>query len=276
MLSTNKSWFWYLMTILAIGLLVWIIYDTVSPKQQNILVEILGSLLTTFFASIILLFKLFPNQGEEEKKIQNSVNIGFNEIKNSTNIGFNEIKENLPGYLKLRNSGLIDLSEDFPNKLFENDLSKSKEVFILQTWIPNIGNFEKPIIDCAKSGGKITILLLNPESKFTIHRSNAIGYDSSDYVKEQIKSNIKDIVRFSNIHNIANNLTIMLYDEIPIMSLHISDNLCIIGWYWKGKLSNLGNHLIIDNKSGSFRDFEAHFNKIKDISINLDLNAMSK
>lgn len=94
----KKLWFWFLIANLAGTFCFWLFYDTlINPKYQNVFIEIIGSLLTTFITTLLFVFKLLPSQDANEiLTLQKSVNESLTETKKlqlAINNGFVETKK---------------------------------------------------------------------------------------------------------------------------------------------------------------------------------------
>jgi hypothetical protein len=79
-----------------------------------------------------------------------------------------------------------------PNQRFDKVLEEMSKatttIRILSTWIPNLEAMQRAIVEAAKRGCKIQVLLLHPDSEAAKLRAADLNCKKKDYVQNQIRN----------------------------------------------------------------------------------------
>lgn len=103
------------------------------------------------------------------------------------------------------------------------------KVRILETFIENFPQFLKALENLCENfpNCQIQILLVNPSSKITDYRKEALKLKGS-----QIDRNLDEIAKWIKKNGYSKQVEVRLFDDIPGFSLYtVEDNLCM-GWFW--------------------------------------------
>jgi hypothetical protein len=158
-----------------------------------------------------------------------------NSLKNQEKLGLHSIEPSMP---------LDEIIDVISNA--------TTNVYILQTWIPDIQHIENAIVDAAFNGSKIKILILDPTSSVASQRALDLGYLDPDAGAKNIESNLFELSRIVKNYNIEQNLEVRFYKTLPSVHMYAGDDKVFIGMFWHGTPSKLGMSIEIHDSRSVF------------------------
>jgi len=187
--------------------------------------------------------------------IQTALDNQFQAIKEIKAVGIREIHESMP-----------------QAKIIKLISQATKNVRILQTWIPDLQVFEMALVNAVNNGAKIQILILDPNSDFAKQRSLDLGYKDAKIGGKNVQTNIADLERIIKKSNISNNIELRLYNVLPSLHIYSSDDISLIGFFWHGVPSKLGYGFEVNGREYGFgyrlhQEFEQVWNLSKKIDV---------
>jgi hypothetical protein len=125
-----------------------------------------------------------------------------------------------------------------------------KEIWILQTYIPDFYSLTELLIQSIDSGIKVRILLMWPRSQFAINREQALihyaGIPSNFSIEEEVLRNLENLAELNYSENKSSNLEIKLYDSSPTISIYRANNYILAGLFMHNNLAINSFQLEID------------------------------
>ena len=169
---------------------------------------------------------------------------------------------------ELQDAGLRHIHKKLPIEKIVEDFANSKNtITILQTWLPDIVNFEQAFISALNNGSEIKVLLLDPLSEYAKQRSKDLGYSDPNYASNIINANIAHLQRFNRTRNALKKIEVRLYDALPSLQIYSCDQKKYIGFFYHGEWSTQMPTLeISDPKSLLGRNLEDEFLKVWSIA----------
>lgn len=149
------------------------------------------------------------------------------------------------------NVGISGIYENFPDDKFIEQLEKTieasntqlKKVDILQTFAPNLNNYEKQLINCVKNGVSIRILLAWPLSAAARLREDVLNKykeegSSEINIKNSVLQNLETLEKIVRTTGGKSKfLQIRLYDTIPSLAIYRADNYMLAGFFFHDQLA---------------------------------------
>lgn len=120
----------------------------------------------------------------------------------------------------------------------EREFSESKNIVIMNTWIPNLSDLSVSLITAINNGCKTRIMILYPNSGISALRSEALG-DTTDGVKTSILNCLNDL---RGIHNKIrpenrDGLKIRVFNSLPSISVYGTDKHYFVSFFMHEKLA---------------------------------------
>lgn len=165
---------------------------------------------------------------------------------------------------RMHDAGLVDVRPNMSPDL-EAGLGKaSQEVLILQTWIPDVIGIKNQLREALARGSRIRILLLEPSSESAATRSTEVGFTEQGMVRDLIKVNIDEITKLCEEEpSFAERVELRLYNGTPVLTLYVSDDIYILGLFWRGVRAVEGPQFVIKGgDSYIVRILAQHFENI--------------
>lgn len=155
--------------------------------------------------------------------------------------------------------GVIDVCPRFPTTKFSEIVEMAEEVWICQTWLPNINDLLPSISVAAKQGSDIKIILLDPNSDVVHLRTSDLGYKDSDFVANQIKANLQELKAITEEHS---NVEVRLYQSLPCFAIYGTSHNTYIGFYWSTSQSIQNFQLELSSQGKFGIEVSKHFENI--------------
>lgn len=162
----------------------------------------------------------------------------------------------------IEKSGIFQLKEQFHPVTFNHYISEAKEIYILNTFVPNLEALKPQLVDAISKNINIRILLLNPNCPETQYRAETLGIHLND-----IKTRIRDSIKFlqEEIYNRVDKpklLELKLYESLAPFSLYSTNRGSLIGFYMNNMLAVAGPQLVISTEHDLFVKFREQFDYI--------------
>lgn len=159
----------------------------------------------------------------------------------------------VPGNLK-------NVHKQFPLQVFQSRIEETlklsqggvqKEIWILQTFIPDFHNLTELLTQSIRNNIKVRILLIWTHSQFMLNREEALkryaGISQEFSIQEKVIGNLENLESIINCTDDSScNLEIRLYDSSPTISIYRSDNYILAGFFTHNKLAVNSFQLEID------------------------------
>lgn len=157
---------------------------------------------------------------------------------------------------------IFQLKEQFHPVTFNHYISEAKEIYILNTFVPNLEALKPQLVDAISKNINIRILLLNPNCPETQYRAETLGIHLND-----IKTKIRDSIKFlqEEIYNRVDKpklLELKLYESLAPFSLYSTNRGSLIGFYMNNMLAVAGPQLVISTEHDLFVKFREQFDYI--------------
>lgn len=171
----------------------------------------------------------------------------------------NFLKDRYLIYAKKRTSiyqsGLTDVHREFPLESFKSEINKlieltinesdenqtQREIWILQTYIPNLSDLKELLIKSLDNGIKVNILLMWGKSTFATNRTKSLvvygGKTEEFSVEQESIKNLEVIKKIIESSNNSHNLVIKLYDCHPTACIYRAGKYMLVGFFMHKKLA---------------------------------------
>lgn len=167
---------------------------------------------------------------------------------------------------RLLSAGFVDLHDTLPTSQVARLFATAKEVFIAQTWIPDLVPLLRSLAKAAEKECKIRILLLSPDSGYTQLRTAELGYEESNQANINITANLAELSRFCRDKEaLRKQIEVRLYDAMPSACVYRADSTAYVGFFWRKLPAIQGPHIEFRTgpATGSFYGtIEAHFDDL--------------
>jgi hypothetical protein len=124
---------------------------------------------------------------------------------------------------------------------FNQWAEKATEVFIMDTWMTDIISFQG-VVKAARNGCKISILVLDPLSDYTVRRWQEMEESDAQQIQRQVEYRFNELIYWIRRHQMEGQVTIRLYDERPVFPMYATGDRIIVGLYCKGYPSREWHH----------------------------------
>jgi hypothetical protein len=180
---------------------------------------------------------------------------------------------------KMKNyGGICCIHDKFPQDLFLSGLSNSNDIFILNTFIPHLGEFRKNIQDALLHGSNITFLLLNPMSDAAKLRTDLLYQKNSvriPSVKDKIKENIDELrlIKKNLNGSCKGKIVVKFYPYYPPCSIYKTDDFLFVGLFHVNELAVLSPQLQISNNNYIYsKSIIEELTSFDDLSLEININ----
>lgn len=180
------------------------------------------------------------------------------------------IEESVSKTLKLKTIGVRAIHDDFsfPYPAFKKIAQDSNELFILQTYAPNILELRQMLYEVWSNGGIVRVIFVAPKSKFVELRFEDVPTKTKTDFISGINSNINRLEEFfSNRGHKKGKLEIRLYDGNPGIAIYATDKGMLTGNFLCGTDAINSPQLEITANSNIYKKYIDHFHKVWDKSI---------
>lgn len=155
---------------------------------------------------------------------------------------------------------IFHLKERFHTDTFAHYLSEAKEIFILNTFVPNFIEIKPILSDAISRNIRIKVLLLNPNCPEVQYRAETLG-ENQNHIKSRINESIKFL---QDIYNEVGKqkqglLELKLYESFAPFSLYSTNRGSLVGFYMNEMLAVEGPQLVISTKHDLFVKFIGQF-----------------
>lgn len=247
-----------------------------SLQHKGTLVPLLGTLLLLiflYFFYVHIQLKLLP---QESKVLEAILLSAFSSLlvsgildyilrKDFVKIvreeAYSSIFEIIDAQSNIQSNGLRNVYNGLPYEKFLPKLKVAKEAMILQTFIPDTPSLLDEIRKMVSEGGKIRILVLDPESKMAQVRAESLGR-SNAYIREGILTCLEDLNALKK--ESPDGVEIKVYDTIPSISVYKADDMVFIGHYILGVHAVEGPQLELETGKYYADIIVEHFKKLWD------------
>lgn len=174
--------------------------------------------------------------------------------------------------------GICRIHDKFPQEYFVGNLSTSKKVIILNTFIPHLEDFEDEIVKALDTGCDITLLLLNPCSDAASLRTDLLTEKNKierSNVSAEIYRNIDTI--HSIIYRIdevsRERFKVKFFTYYPPCSIYKTDNFLFVGLFHVNKLAIKSPQLQVSNSDYIYsKSISDELSSFEDISLYIDVD----
>ncbi|GAA3647305.1 hypothetical protein GCM10022224_007680 [Nonomuraea antimicrobica] len=175
--------------------------------------------------------------------------------------------------------GVARVHPGFPGEVFARLLdSAHREVAILQTWIPNLEDFQKRLEEAIlRRRVRVRVLLLHPASPVALLRDEALGKHREPSAEANVRESVEScLAAFSAMHarlgEHAGLLEVHVYNSLPSIAVHQVDEHYLVSSFLHGKLAIKSSQIEVSG-SGTVvgRDVRHELDKIWEISRPVDL-----
>ncbi|MEV4175993.1 hypothetical protein [Nonomuraea sp. NPDC049709] len=175
--------------------------------------------------------------------------------------------------------GVARVHEGFPKGEFIEHLgTASREVSILQTWIPNLPDFQKELAEAiVRRGIRVRVLLLHPASPVARLRDEALGKHRDPSAEENVRESVgRCLEAFASMYaGLGANrelLRVHVYNSLPSIAVYQVDERYLVSSFLHNKLAINSSQVEVhgtDTVMG--RDVRHELTKIWEISRPVDL-----
>lgn len=149
--------------------------------------------------------------------------------------------------------GFIDSYREFPRESFNIRCKQARsKVLVLQTYIPGPKPVPEGIVNAAKAGLPVRMLLLSPESAIAAQRMLDVGFKGPDRINRFLVSveTIKKALRENGLAE--GSVEVKFYDCLPPFSMFAADNYIFIGMFWHGAENMAAPHIELQASASAF------------------------
>jgi hypothetical protein len=148
----------------------------------------------------------------------------------------------------------VEVMNCFPTEEFRRKLTHTKQVRILQTFIPihvHLRLFENELIKAIQNGCAAEVLLCDPWSQVVRFRQNSLESVSASDVKHEVEQNLRQFaaIRSRLTEDARARLNVRVYSTLPSMSIYQQDTTFICGNYFHGRLAIDGPQFKVTNQN---------------------------
>lgn len=164
--------------------------------------------------------------------------------------------------INLIRSGIAESHPSLPREKIEWKARKvRREIRILGIWLYNQEPISKEMIEAAKSGKEVKLLLANPDSYAAQQRLKDLDGTQDENARYSCFNVIKNIIEKESLTHYQFQLRV--YDCLPPFRLHQVDDWMVIGFFFHGKNTSSSPQIeLIDNKSDLSIAVNETFDKI--------------
>ncbi|WP_242613221.1 hypothetical protein [Herbihabitans rhizosphaerae] len=140
-------------------------------------------------------------------------------------------------------AGLVKVHHQFSDEHFGERVCDAKQVTILNTWIPNLENLERDILNAVNKRAEVRIMLLHPNSMVTGLRNDALRDRGVDRKDDHVKTGIKHCLDIlETLQQQVNkrrlgNLKVRVYNSLPSVSVYRADDHYLVGVFLHRQLA---------------------------------------
>jgi len=232
--------------------------ETYKTPETKALEAILLAFFSSIWISVILDFILR----------QDFIKVVRQETKESISEVVNEQSN-------IQANGLRNVHAGLPYGKFLAKLKNASDAIILNTLIPDTPSLLDEVREMTRNGGKIRILVLNPESTMVEVRAKSLNR-SVDYVRQGILTCIEDFDDIARDLKCQGGLQLRVYDTFPSVSLYKADDMMFIGHYILGVHAVEGPQLELYEEKYYSNAMLDHFDKLWDLAKEFDIRSARK
>ncbi|MEO3868864.1 hypothetical protein ABGB18_08550 [Nonomuraea sp. B12E4] len=174
--------------------------------------------------------------------------------------------------------GVARVHRGFPGQVFAEHLRAARsEVRILQTWIPNLQNFQQELEDAIVHRRiRVRVLLLHPTSPVALLRDEALAGHREPAAEVNVRESVEHCLEtFSKIHARLGEhrelLQVHVYNSLPSVAVYQADERYFVSFFLHGKLAIDSSQIeVAGSDTGMGRDVRHELDKIWDISHPID------
>lgn len=142
---------------------------------------------------------------------------------------------------QLHESGVVDIYPSMPYRIFSEKVkSSTSQVIIFQTWLKAANPISTEMIEAAKRGVDVKILVLDPKADIARQRSVELGLEWSTSRPKALFEGIESAFKRNDI---LGKIDVRIHSRIPPFSMYMVDDWIMIGFYWHGK-GSVSNKMI--------------------------------
>jgi hypothetical protein len=146
--------------------------------------------------------------------------------------------------------GIVRTTKGFPSEKFKKYASTAKNIYILQTWIPDAVSLVGQISEGLNGGAKVHILFLDPDSISLAERSKSVGLPTEVIRSEIVASKYRLMMLKQNIDEDKGSIEVRLYDSLPSMRMYMADEVAFVSFLlFSQQASNALNLEVRDTNS---------------------------
>ncbi len=155
---------------------------------------------------------------------------------------------------------------------FKTAAEDAREVFVLNTFIPEPERVAKILLDSAKKGATVRVLMLGPYAKEAMFREATLPRKGAG-IRKDIYATIEALEKeFNDFPKEKSNIKIRLCSLWVPFSMYSTNKIAFVGFFFVGGLAVHGPQLIIRQKNPRHSDFIQQFEALwKDKTTSPDL-----
>jgi hypothetical protein len=158
--------------------------------------------------------------------------------------------ERLLGSNQILSSGIKNVHDELPTQVLDDYYRKAKEeICVLWTWSSRIDPLQAGLLDAAKSGVKVRILLLQLDSEIASYRLIDQGFQPDS---ARPKVGFEGVLNEICANGLQKSIQIRFYDALPPFTLYKADDKLVMGIFWHGMGSSNGPHIEIHGLTTNF------------------------
>jgi hypothetical protein len=170
--------------------------------------------------------------------------------------------------LGFRAHGVIGIHDGFNIDRFCAAAKKSKNIFILQTYAPNMQAIRPAMLDVLNRDGEVKLAILDPDSDFVKIRAAETPELHIGDPLVAFKSNIvhDSTARFMQVAKLkkAGTASLRNYDRSPGVCIYATDSMMLVGPYLTNTDAVNAPMVEIEGNTEAYQKFLEHFNSIWD------------
>lgn len=207
-----------------------------------------GLYITVVFAILFALLNLMPAITVSQQYI-NSLLLAILALVVSTLLSTRSTLERLNEVRKgLTEAGVYDAYPELPRSYLNDAFRKAKtEIRILQTYIFGVNALPLGLIEAARLGVPVKVLLIDLQSPILQQRLSDLGF-AGNLTRPQAAF---DTIQTAVVKNrlVTANIEIRFYDAIPPFPLYVVDDLIMIGYFGHVHESTLTPHIEVHGRT---------------------------
>jgi hypothetical protein len=224
-----------LLIILAMAGISLVVVDTFNPnilnsdQTNNATLAILSSVTLFLFIQLFRLRKLDDQTTQLDRLNSQLLKLDIEEISQN-------LKNNHYG-------GIIAVHQRLPEDKLNERIASSNNIFLLNTWIPNMTNYIESIENALNRNANVQILLLYPYSNIAELRNESLRTSKSPLLDQNVRQGVEHCME--TLCYVLNRvpkekhrfLKVRFFNSLPSVSVYKTDDKMLVGVFFHGRLA---------------------------------------